>query len=1244
MKAPNLVPRLIEFNQLLYQQTGYFKNGIVKDRISKVHFFLEKHNGQLSPEDISIVLEPFLFAIDDSVLQFGPICYQFFNFLLRQANAEQFISEKNAQSILGKIIITDIYAKDDFLLMQAECIDTLLRSKVGLLCIHEKDLSLAIFGLFMLLKNIKLKENREKMQRIITEYNHIIFHMDTSNPLLPQKKIHESLFLQTYESVLNDFVENFQDIKLSEMTIYYADIFHIMVCMFNALSSSYNIHEMTTISNSTLDLLNSNTQITKNDSFKYIIQGPVFSIIRKVISLPSFVEFRLISNLILTLFDKYILFSMKFLRELLEKDIFDLIQSPESFEKGSEILSSLTSVPLLFIKCCYPNDKNIFHNLMKAVCEGSKTTQTYYIGTLHILKIIENFCSGFLNYFPKANKSKRSIPISLDNYKIFEISPSEGIKAFIKAKIITNESGSIAQFLKNDKDLNKRSKTKYLSTHILILNAYLNEYDFSNQTFEKAFSEFFSGLKITGSMESYDVLVSTFSKRYAETNTNLSLIPDAIYILTYNVFILHSVFHSLNSAVQISLEEFIIMNKGVNDGNDIPTDILNRIYDFITKSPALFEMDIPMISTYHERSRVFIHKYEKTDSEEFLLSKLLLISSDIVIDFIMYLLRSTSEKRVTSILNKCFIQMFSISARTYHYDNMSKFYGIFVSYCLSGNKYNQANHDFHSNLSNILFQCALKNPSYLDGYWRLIINEGAQHTNMVDSNNSEHIEQIIMVTRFLYRDSFIEFLTAFLELSKNEITKPQPSVTILMKLSNLAHWNKDRPVFLWREIWPRIQEHLSMVGCQKNLVISQTAIDVIRQLIFTYIDMKSQNIFHFQHQFLKPFLNIYDLNPSHKMKLFILECISRIIKEKGSHINSGWDVILQILALSSHEDAESMEGATIVEFIVKEHIGDLAPYIIHLMSVVSSFINSPYVQSKSIDLLDLYTIISNIIPNNYDTWVCLLQNLGLSITNVSESISIKTESIFVDIFAIHSVNSESFPDDLWGYTFESLLYNVYFQIPNMIESRVIRFLELFVERNTSRIFGKISSLIAFLLSCISNRACQSQIMVDFIKGLLCKLIPHSEPPEIDRVFSIIESKSVDLYSNPYFYCLIDFFFENLNPSKDYHHIIINIYEKIHKYHKDINFVYYESSSILLKQYFKVLFKEKNTKVCAELVDESIEQIVKDENRFWVQLMVFFLQTLDNTLVNSLQPKLLSLVCLESKEIRKALIPILETIF
>ena len=551
---------------------------------------------------------------------------------------------------------------------------------------------------------------------------------------------------------------------------------------------------------------------------------------------------------------------------------------------------------------------------------------------------------------------------------------------------------------------------------------------------------------------------------------------------------------------------------------------------------------------------------------------------------------------------------------------------------MSGNKYNLANHEYHSNLSNILFQCALNNPSYLDGYWRLIINEGAQHTNMIDSNDSEHIDQIIMVTQFLYRDSFIEFLTAFLELSKNEITKPQPSVTILMKLSNLAHWNKDRPVFLWREIWPRIQEHLSMVGCQKNLVISQTAIDVIRQLIFTYIDMKSQNIFHFQHQFLKPFLNIYDLNPSHKMKLFILECISRIIKEKGSHINSGWDVILQILALSSHEDGESMEGATIVEFIVKEHIGDLAPYIIHLMSVVSSFINSPSVQSKSIDLLDLYTTISNSIPNNYDTWVCLLQ------------ISIKTESILVDIFAIHSVNSESFSDDIWGYTFESLLYNVYFQIPNMIESRVIRFLELFVERNTSRIFGKISSLITFLLSCISNRACQSRIMVDFIEGLLRKLIPHSEKTEIDRIFSIIDSKSADLYSNPYFFYLIDFFFENLNPTEDFHQIIINIYEKIHRYHKDINFVYYESSSILLKQYFKVLFKEKNTKACAELVDESIEQIVKEENRFWVQLMVFFLQTLDNTLVNILQPRLLSLICLESKEIRKALIPILETIF
>jgi brefeldin A-inhibited guanine nucleotide-exchange protein len=59
---------------------------------------------------------------------------------------------------------------------------------------------------------------------------------------------------------------------------------------------------------------------------------------------------------------------------------------------------------------------------------------------------------------------------------------------------------------------------------------------------------------------------------------------DTAYVLAYSIIMLTTDLHSPNVKVKMTREQYIRMNRGINDSRDLPEDYLASIYDQIAGS------------------------------------------------------------------------------------------------------------------------------------------------------------------------------------------------------------------------------------------------------------------------------------------------------------------------------------------------------------------------------------------------------------------------------------------------------------------------------------------------------------------------------------------------------------------------------------------------------------------------------------------------------------------------------------
>ncbi|CAJ1075102.1 cytohesin-1a isoform X4 [Xyrichtys novacula] len=173
--------------------------------------------------------------------------------------------------------------------------------------------------------------------------------------------------------------------------------------------------------------------------------------------------------------------------------------------------------------------------------------------------------------------------------KKFNMDPKKGIQFLIMNDLLKNTSDDIAQFLYKGEGLNKTAIGDYLGErddfNIQVLHAFVELHEFTDLNLVQALRQFLWSFRLPGEAQKIDRMMEAFAQRYCTCNPGVFQSTDTCYILSFAIIMLNTSLHNPNVKDKPTVERFISMNRGINDGGDLPEDLLRNLYESIKNEP-----------------------------------------------------------------------------------------------------------------------------------------------------------------------------------------------------------------------------------------------------------------------------------------------------------------------------------------------------------------------------------------------------------------------------------------------------------------------------------------------------------------------------------------------------------------------------------------------------------------------------------------------------------------------------------
>ncbi|KAJ1349822.1 hypothetical protein KIN20_005473 [Parelaphostrongylus tenuis] len=170
---------------------------------------------------------------------------------------------------------------------------------------------------------------------------------------------------------------------------------------------------------------------------------------------------------------------------------------------------------------------------------------------------------------------------------LFSRKPKQGLAFLQEHGFVGTEPSEIAEFLMKEDRLDKTVVGDFLGSpdefSKQIMYAYIDDLDFSSRDFVSAIRLFLEKFRLPGEAQKIDRLMEKFASRYCECNPSLGLFAsaDTAYVLAYSIIMLTTDLHSPQVKNKMTKEQYVNMNRGINNGADLPCDFLCAIYDDI---------------------------------------------------------------------------------------------------------------------------------------------------------------------------------------------------------------------------------------------------------------------------------------------------------------------------------------------------------------------------------------------------------------------------------------------------------------------------------------------------------------------------------------------------------------------------------------------------------------------------------------------------------------------------------------
>ncbi|XP_023984978.1 IQ motif and SEC7 domain-containing protein 3 isoform X2 [Physeter macrocephalus] len=230
---------------------------------------------------------------------------------------------------------------------------------------------------------------------------------------------------------------------------------------------------------------------------------------------------------------------------------------------------------------------------------------------------------GLPRYHCENPASCRSPTLSTDTLRkrlyriglnLFNINPDKGIQFLISRGFIPDTPIGVAHFLLQRKGLSRQMIGEFLGNSKKqfnrdVLDCVVDEMDFSAMELDEALRKFQAHIRVQGEAQKVERLIETFSQRYCMCNPEVVRQfhnPDTVFILAFAVILLNTDMYSPNIKPdrKMMLEDFIRNLRGVDDGADIPRELVVGIYERIQQKELKSNEDHVTYVTKVERSIV----------------------------------------------------------------------------------------------------------------------------------------------------------------------------------------------------------------------------------------------------------------------------------------------------------------------------------------------------------------------------------------------------------------------------------------------------------------------------------------------------------------------------------------------------------------------------------------------------------------------------------------------------------------
>ena len=208
-----------------------------------------------------------------------------------------------------------------------------------------------------------------------------------------------------------------------------------------------------------------------------------------------------------------------------------------------------------------------------------------------------------------------------------------------------------------------------------------------------------------------------------------------------------------------------------------------------------------------------------------------------------------------------------------------------------------------------------------------------------------HFEKIMTKTLNFDSETLIEFVNSMCDIARFEFkNNGLGKIFFLQKIVEIAELNLfSRPRFNWNSTWKILSEFFVEIGCSNNNENSINAIDSLRQLAMKFLQKKEGKNYHFQKEFLMPFLDTWRKCENLDTQEYIIVCINNLLRNETKNIKSGWEVVLSIFKEVAYmKEGKNLQKQIIEVFsyIAKNNYNEIKEIFNEFTSCLILFINN----------------------------------------------------------------------------------------------------------------------------------------------------------------------------------------------------------------------------------------------------------------------------------------------------------------